>query len=318
LIAKAEAEAVVVLRDALVDAARALTAREPGRGAAAEPRRRAVAESPPAREEGDLLWAYCVLRAGVPRPSDVRGVDPAFAVEAVEADGLVALVSRVPASQFGTDPLRQNLNDLGWLERVARAHEVVLEEMLPAATLVPLRLCTIFEDDDGVRRMLESERETLVVALDALEGRQEWGVKLLVDPERVEEQARARLGAAATVVDEAPGSGGAYMQRRRVDRQVREMAHTLMTEIADDVRGSLEHWALDVVTRPPQNRELSGHDGEMLLNAACLIEGARVDSLRELVGELEARHRGLGAHVELTGPWPPYNFVPRGGSPALA
>jgi hypothetical protein len=48
----------------------------------------------------------------------------------------------------------------------------------------------------------------------------------------------------------------------------------------------------------------------MLLNAAYLVETTRVDELRDAAAELEARHAPLGARVQLTGPWPPYNFVP--------
>ncbi|MFL5875028.1 MAG: GvpL/GvpF family gas vesicle protein, partial [Solirubrobacteraceae bacterium] len=43
-----------------------------------------------------------------------------------------------------------------------------------------------------------------------------------------------------------------------------------------------------------------------------------VDGLRDLVADLEARHRALGVRIELTGPWPPYNFAPRGDAAALA
>ena len=55
----------------------------------------------------------------------------------------------------------------------------------------------------------------------------------------------------------------------------------------------------------------------MVLNAAYLVERSRTDELRELVAELEDRHRGLGVTIELTGPWPPYNFVPSDGGAAL-
>ena len=49
------------------------------------------------------------------------------------------------------------------------------------------------------------------------------------------------------------------------------------------------------------------------------LQAARAAAeLRELVAELEERHRPLGARIELTGPWPPYNFVPGGGTTALA
>ena len=49
----------------------------------------------------------------------------------------------------------------------------------------------------------------------------------------------------------------------------------------------------------------------MLLNGAYLVETADVERLRERVAELQDRHRALGARLELSGPFPPYNFVQR-------
>jgi len=102
------------------------------------------------------------------------------------------------------------------------------------------------------------------------------------------------------------------MLRRRVERRVRERAAQLATEVAESVHARLEAHAVDAVTRPAQNPELSGHDGEMLLNGAYLVEADRVDALHALVAELERDYGALGARLELTGPWPPYNFVPGG------
>ena len=48
----------------------------------------------------------------------------------------------------------------------------------------------------------------------------------------------------------------------------------------------------------------------MLLNGSYLVEADRVDDLRAVVAELERDHGALGARLELSGPWPPYNFVP--------
>jgi Gas vesicle synthesis protein GvpL/GvpF len=103
------------------------------------------------------------------------------------------------------------------------------------------------------------------------------------------------------------------MLRRRHDREVREAAHALAGDVAQQVHARLQDWALDAVTLPAQNRELSGHEGEMLLNAAYLIEADRVAELRDLVSELERRHEDIAARIELTGPWPAYNFVPDRG-----
>jgi hypothetical protein len=294
LVARAEAEAVAALRDALVAAAL-------GERAAAPPR-------PPA-PQGDAIWAYGIVRAGDPLTADRTGVNGGH-VELVEASGLAALVSRVPLADFGAEPLRRNLNDLGWLERVARAHEAVLERALSAGTVIPLRLCTIYDDLDSVRRMLDAEHERLAQVLDLLRGRQEYGVKLLVDRERIVEAARARSPEPpeGDVADRS--AGGAYLLRRRAERQVRSLADSLAAELADQVHARLQDWAIDAVTRPAQNRELSGHEGEMLLNAAYLVDADRIDELRALVAELEEHHAALGARIEVTGPWPPYNFVP--------
>lgn len=316
-----------MLRDALVDAAlgerRAGSARAPTR--APEPRaapqqpapeRAASSAEAPSRHG---LWAYCVLAGGEPLPHDVTGVSDGGNLERVEARGLAAVVSRVPLSEFGAGPLRENLNDLDWLERVARGHEGVLERLLDAGTIVPLRLCTIYEREESVRDMLEREHDSLTRALEALAGRQEWGVKLIADGERLADEARSRSGEAATLEAEldARTGGGAYMLRRRLERHVRDAADSLGAELAEQVHARLQDWADGAVVLPPQNPELSGHQGRMLLNAAYLVEAARVDELRGLVGELEDRHGKLGVRIELTGPWPPYNFLPGGDTATL-
>jgi hypothetical protein len=331
LLARAEAEAVEDLKRALLRAALAHEAqarREPSRSANAErptAPERAAAErpaaadprpSPPRRERsepaaapaGDGLWAYCITRASDPPPTG--GVDGST-VERIESDGLAVFVSRVPLSEFGEDALRRNLNDLDWLERVAREHETVLEKALAGGTIVPLRICTIFADEEGAARMLTERRPALDTAFDVLEGREEWGVKLTVDRTALEAAARDRAPDELDQQLEGQSAGGAYMLRRRQERQLREAADRLAGGLAEDVHARLQDWATDAVVNPPQNPELSGHEGDMLLNAAYLVEAAKVERLHELVEELRERHSELGARIELTGPWPPYNFVPR-------
>jgi gas vesicle protein GvpL/GvpF len=315
LIARAEAEAVAVLRDALVDAARSQLAppsAKPVPAAQIEPVAGEPAEIGDAGAEiddaGELLWAYCVLHEGDEYAVDLRGVDGRGELERIDAGGLSAVISRVPRSEFGTEPLRRNLNDLPWLERVARAHEAVLETTLPQSTLVPLRMCTLYESEDSVRRMLADQRDALLSALHGLEGRYEWSVKVIVDRERLMEAARAAI-APEDPSAAGQGEGGAYLLRRRNDRAVRDAADALRADIAERVHARLQDWAIDAVTRPAQNPELSGHQGDMVLNGAYLVERERTDDLRALVNELEEHHRPLGVRIELSGPWPPYNFV---------
>jgi hypothetical protein len=127
-----------------------------------------------------------------------------------------------------------------------------------SATIVPLRLCTLYESEDGAWGMLEREQATLRRALERLAGLQEWGAKLIVDPDHLAEAARAASEQAATYEREIGerADGGAYMLRRRLERHVRECADALAAEAADAVHASLQGCANDAVRRPAQNREL--------------------------------------------------------------
>ena len=145
----------------------------------------------------------------------------------------------------------------------------------------------------------------LDAALVALEGREEWSVKLLFDRERLESSLRD-----SGESDPDPGSGAAYMLLRREERRLRETVDRRAAELAEDVHARLQERAVDARVRPPQNRELSGHEGEMVLNGAYLVERDQADGLRELVAELEQQHGEVGARLELGGPFPPYSFVP--------
>jgi hypothetical protein len=266
------------------------------------------------------MWAYCVMRAGDSQPALPDGIHGSGPVERIEADGLAVIVSRVPAGEFGAGALQRNLNDMAWLERTAREHEAILDAALAGATIVPLRMCTVYESADNVRRMLAHERGALDEALGFLEGRLEWSVKVLVASDALTDVARAEL----EPDDEPPsaterrGEGGAYLLGRRRERLLRQRAQSIAADLAEQIHARLGDWAIDAVTRPAQNPELSGHEGEMLLNAAYLVERERSSELRRLVDELEAHHRELGISIELTGPWPPYNFVPGGDGRGLA
>ena len=176
---------------------------------------------------------------------------------------------------------------------------------------MPLRLCTIYEGYEGVTGMLTTERESFEEALDRLDGCQEWGVKVLVDRPALEAGVRvvsAEVSALEKEV-EASSGGGAYMMGRRVEREVGALAERKLAEVANDIHGRLADWAEDGVLSAPQNRDLSGHEGEMVMNAAYLLEAEKVARFRELIEELEERYGKLGIWLELTGPWPPYNFV---------
>jgi len=240
-------------------------------------------------------------------PEDLAGIDPRYEVFLVEEEGLAALVSRVSLAEFGEEPLHENLNDVGWLEEKARAHEHVLDVALQRATVVPLRLCTIYSGETQVREMLTQERAVMLNALERLDGKAEWGVKAIAEPGALDRAAAQRAGDSSEQGDASRGT--AYMDRKRHEAQSRVAEEEIAAEWAAAIHDPLADVASEALSNPLQRSEVSGHEGDMLLNGVYLIEGSVVSEFSAFVDRLAGEYRPLGVSVEMTGPWPPYNFV---------
>jgi hypothetical protein len=269
--------------------------------------RLAPAPPKPPRETGTGLWVYCVARDDLPElPPEVAGVAAGHEPRILRAAGLAAVVSDVPLDEYGEHGLRRNLNDLDWLEEVVRAHESVLDAALPGGTIVPMRVCTIYTDAEHVKEMLGERRESFEEALARLAGRAEWGVKLTADRDRVTETARARMG---HVAGATAGAGGAYLGRKQEGMRLRDEIDEILTATAAESHARIEEWAAESELLPAQRRDLSGHEGEMVLNAAYLVDEDRLDGFRHVVAELGRQYGAEGFGYELTGPWPAFHFT---------
>jgi Gas vesicle synthesis protein GvpL/GvpF len=216
-------------------------------------------------------------------------------VEVVSEGDVAALASAVPAEEFGEAPLRERLNDRAWLERMAREHEDALERALAGTAVIPFRLCTVYESREHVAEFLSAHGAALADLLRRLDGRVELGVKAYFAPEAPER--------------EEAQSGREYLLRRQRERGEAEEAARFKVECARASHERLAAAAEEARANPPQPPELSGRIEEMLLNGAYLVR--RDDGrLADAVAELESLYGPRGVTYEVTGPWPPYNFVP--------
>lgn len=247
------------------------------------------------------VYVYAISRD---LPADaierMRGVGGA-PVRVVEDRGLAALASTVSLGEFGEEALRRNLEDLDWLESAARAHHAVVDAAAASAATTPLGLATVYRSEDRVREVLRERREEFTRALNRIMGRTEWGVKGYADLNR-SVTSGAIGGGTAT---DRPGTS--YLLRRRAERHTEEEARSDVIAFAERIDGELRHIAAAGLLHPPQNPQLSGHEGWMILNAAYLVDDARADDFRAAVVRLADLRPDV--QLQLTGPWAPYSFA---------
>jgi hypothetical protein len=277
--------------------------RDPAPDHARRSRRRPAREQAQAPAAGYGRYVYAVVEETFEAPP-MLGVDDEHGLEVVRAAGLGALTSRVPLSVFGEQALEGHVEDLAWLERHARRHEQILESVREQrATVVPMRLFTIYAGDESLRAMLDREQAFLRDALGRLAGRTEWGVKLFGLPS-VASDAPGEAEPAA-----GAGPGESYMLRRRAADRRSEEASQELHERAAQAHALLAALAVEARVNPLQPPELSEHEGTMVMNGVYLVDNDAVEAFSAEVTSLQDEYAAEGIDVVLTGPWPPYNFV---------
>ncbi|MFB8182261.1 GvpL/GvpF family gas vesicle protein [Streptomyces sp. NPDC055966] len=237
----------------------------------------------------------------------LRGVAdaPVSLVTDTGDDQLGLVVSHVPARDFREDALKQHLEDLEWLEAVARAHHGVIEALAERTTVLPLRLATVYLDDQRAREVLQARRTVFAERLARLSEHVEWGVKIYVEPSTVP------ATPAVPAADLTPGR--AYLRNRRQQQSVRDTAYQAAQKAAERVETAGRKHASDRVRHRVQQGFLAeaagsaARTGENVVNDAYLVPLKRCD---DFLADVTRAADGLdGVRVEATGPWAPYSFA---------
>ncbi|MFB4303950.1 GvpL/GvpF family gas vesicle protein [Actinomadura sp. NTSP31] len=268
---------------------------------------------------GGIGEELAVYLYGVARGLDPAALDgaagvagaPVRAVAPAGPGGLTALVSTVRLDEYGEAALRENLEDLAWLEATARAHHEVVDRAAHAAPTAPVRIATIYRDDARVAQVLTEQGDRFAQALDRVAGRAEWGVKAYAHRDALEADEPAEpAGAAASAAGsgaQGPGAGTAYLRRRQQERQRRADAGRKVGAQATAIHDGLAALAVASRHHPPQDPKLSGHAGVQILNAAYLLDEDDAPGFADAARAAGERYPGI--EVEVTGPWPPYSFI---------
>jgi hypothetical protein len=209
-----------------------------------------------------------------------------------EAD-LNAVVGSVDAAAFGEGSLPDLLADLARIETIGREHHQVVASGAADGLAVPLRLATVYPDDETVRMLLLEHRAELVELLQSFSGTQEWGVKVYLEP-----------AASAGQDDPCAASSGGQDGRPGPEPRWQKAE-----ECAEEIDRALCGISIAARRHPASYLQVEDSDGLMVLNGVYLLDAERAAAFTGIAQNLVEAHAALRA--QLTGPWPPYSFVDR-------
>ncbi len=184
----------------------------------------------------------------------------------------------------------------------ALSHEKAIEEVMKYHTVLPVRYCTIAEDEEKVKKILEKEYDKFKNLLKNISGKKELGLKAIFKEVIYND-----------IVDKYE-----YIKRlkEKITGKPPETTYYLRMEIGKMVERALEREKekykdemLNTLRLLSEEMKINNTYGErMILNAAFLIKKDKEAEFDLKVNELVERHDDK-IRFKYVGPLPPFNFV---------
>lgn len=251
-----------------------------------------------------VLYVYAVTAE--PVTPDAEGVDGTTRFGTASKDGICAVFTAVRADEFSQDVIDRRAGDLEWLGAIGYRHQAVMADLMKRTTIVPLRAFTLFSSEEALRAYLDEHREALATVLQRLDGKQEWTLRIELEPSKWSEALTTRVASLRDLQNDiataAPGK--AFLLRKKLDDEKKRASHTAEEELVREIESAvMEKLGCETVAESRQRRDGAFPQINVLLNRD---EDAVLQQLRE---ELSARYDNEGVTLALSGPWPPYTFA---------
>ena len=260
------------------------------------------------------FYVYCIAESAAAAQLSADSLPVAIEDDAklewVAVNHLAALVSQVPRETYSEDSLAEHLTDATWTAIRAMRHETVVEYVAKRTSVIPLRFGAIYLERSGIEQMLTEKSRELEEIIEHLRGREEWGVNVYSD--------RAVLMSSITSVSpvlrelaeraaQAP-PGQSYLMQKKIEALRVDEARAAVNRIVDQIEAKLREQADDGRRLRILKVETTEH-GELKAKFAFLVKRSGFEEFRDSAERLAQEHQAAGIRLELTGPWPVYNFV---------
>lgn len=253
---------------------------------------------------GSLVCLHCLVHSmHEPRLSNpLTGLDGSAPVRLASAGaGLWLVVSHVPRSRYDEAAIEAGLRDMDWVARHALAHEQVVAHFLGSGTLIPMKLFTLYHDQERALEDVAGRRAEIDAIVEDLRGKQEWGLRILAasDPP-------APGPPPAEVPGRSASPGTEFLRRKQSARVAAQTAAAELQDRAEELFERFEHLA---VRSHRRERLPEAAGSRLILDAAFLVETQRSAEFRDEWRRSVAPARDAGLELVLSGPWAAYNFV---------
>ena len=178
------------------------------------------------------------------------------------------------------------------------------------APVLPARFATLFISIDSMKQFVLEHQEAITGFFAQLGDKQEWAVRGLLN--RTDAVRRPGPPDQPAAEERAPSTspGARYFQEKRIKAQWERDFNLRLKEFCRQAAAALWAHTGSFRERKVLTPVTDGTDAEVVLNWAFLLSPAALDEFRERLDRFNGGEAFPGLMLTLTGPWPPYSFVP--------
>jgi Gas vesicle synthesis protein GvpL/GvpF len=259
-------------------------------------------------------YVYCIAEsaaaAQLPADSLPAAIEDDAKLGWVAVNHLAALVSEVPRETYSEDSLADHLTDATWTAIRAMRHETVVEYVAKRTSVIPLRFGTIYLERSSIEQMLNDKSRELEEIIEHLRGREEWGVNVYSDRAVLLSSITSVSPVLRELVERAAQAppGQSYLMQKKIEALRVDEARTAVNRIIDQIETKLREQTDDARRLRILKVETTEH-GELKAKFAFLVKRSGFEEFRDAAERLAQENQPAGVRLELTGPWPVYNFV---------
>jgi len=258
------------------------------------------------------LYLFCFARSESVPELQVTGVDgqrPVFVLRAFP--GLCAVVSETALEDFCGPTAEQRMEQLAWISPRALRHESVVEEVMRHSPVLPARFGTLFSSREKLTEFLAQQHQAIARFLERIADQDEWSLKGFLNRRQAVQSLTSERLAAAQAQLARLSPGRRYFEEKRVRAEAEKELQRWVNQTCNDLASELREQAADFYDCGARQSASSPEDeSEMVMNWAFLLGKSAAARFRSRIDRLNSRPPAPVLAFELSGPWPPYRFVP--------
>ncbi|MEW5785609.1 MAG: GvpL/GvpF family gas vesicle protein, partial [Bacillota bacterium] len=221
-----------------------------------------------------------------------------------------AVFSQVPLGLYSEAAFHEKIeNDLAWIDKKARKHTYIMEQIHENHDLIPLQFCTIYKDSQSIDHLLREHYTDFKQLLSKVKGNTEWTIKVYCQEEKLLEKQKKEQAATMKAALDEPHRGKAYLMKKKMESSIHANLRDGLLSKLELIVGTIKKRFQFFSAGECYDGDVAGSAGKMVYNCAILAPRGNTADVIEIVDKLNEAVYHDALRLELSGPWPPYSFT---------